>query len=124
MYPSVTDSLEARPVPGSLAQRLRGKRQQCFLRGPVPWPWLERAARLPGKALQVALALRYRAGIERAETITLSPGLLAGMGVDRFAKARALGALEVAGLIAVERRPGRSPTVTIIDLPDRAAGAS
>ena len=118
----MTDPRGERPVPGSVAQRLRGKRQQRFLRGPIPWPWLEAAARLPGKALPVALALRYRAGLERKDSVTLPAGLLTAMGVDRFAKARALAALERAGLIKVERRPGRGPVVTLVEAPDGNEG--
>src|SRR4051794_22499214 len=35
---------------------------QPFLKGPIPWAWWAAACRLPGQALQVASAIRYRAG--------------------------------------------------------------
>jgi hypothetical protein len=35
----------------------RFRRGQKFLRGPIPWDWLSVASRLPGKALQVGLAI-------------------------------------------------------------------
>jgi hypothetical protein len=36
---------------------LSSKRTDRFLKGPVPMPWLATAARLPGKALAVGIAL-------------------------------------------------------------------
>jgi len=41
--------------------------------------------------------------------------LVAQLAVDRHAKARALRALEVAGLISVQRKSGRSPVVAILE---------
>jgi hypothetical protein len=80
----------------------------------VPLLWLQHAARLPGKALQVGIALWFRRGIEGNVSIKLSNALLRVFGVDRHAKGRALRQLESHGLIAVSRRPGSSPAVTIL----------
>jgi DNA-binding MarR family transcriptional regulator len=55
---------------------------------------------LPGKALQVALAIRYRCAVERTRTVKLASALLRKFGLERDAKARALRQLEAAGLIA------------------------
>jgi len=40
---------------------------------------------------------------------------LSAFGVDRDAKRRGLAALEAAGLVTVERKPGRNPIVTIVE---------
>jgi hypothetical protein len=80
----------------------------------VPLPWLESAARLPGKSLHAGVALWYAAGLARSPTIALSNVAGNKFGLDRNAKYRALGWLEGAGLIRVERKLGRSPVVTIL----------
>ena len=87
-----------------------------FLKGPIPLKWLVRAARLPGRALHVGNAVWYLAGLTRSGTVKLSNSVLELFGVDRYAKARALEALEQAGLVSVQRQCGKHPTVTIEDV--------
>jgi DNA-binding MarR family transcriptional regulator len=84
-----------------------------FLKGPIPWNWLLGAAKLPGKALHVAITIWFLAGIKRDETINLSLKILGDMGVKRNAAYRGLTALEEAGLVSVSRHRGRCPVVTI-----------
>src|SRR5688500_5688721 len=86
-----------------------------FLKGPVPWDWLGRAASQPGRALRGAIAVWGAAGITRARTVSRQPSVLRSLGVSRYAGYRALAALEGAGLLEVQRHPGRSPVVTILD---------
>ena len=95
----------------------RPKQGERFLRGPIPLPWLSRAARLPGKALHVAIAVYYLAGLKRRRTVALSGKVSAELGVDRHSKYRALKWLEEAGLVRVKRHPGRNPLVTILEVP-------
>lgn len=87
---------------------------QRFLKGPIPMVWLNRAGLLPGKALHVGIVLWHLAGLKKAPTVALSTKLLADMGVARTTGYRALTALEQAGLVAVQRHPGRSPRVTLL----------
>jgi hypothetical protein len=114
------------PVPGIQERRivtattakLTQQRSDRYLRGPVPLAWLQAAARLPGQALQVGLALWFLVGVTKSATVSLTTVKLAGFGVDRSAKRRALTALAGAGLIALDQAPGRNPVVTVItDLP-------
>jgi|RhiMetdeSRZDD1v2_1073273.scaffolds.fasta_scaffold814160_3 hypothetical protein len=84
-------------------------------RGPVPLMWLLTAARLPGRALHVAIALWYAAQVSREPSVHLSNTLCERFGLDRNAKYRGLDLLEATGLVSVERKRGRSPTVTILD---------
>ena len=53
----------------------RHNRGERFLKGPIPWRWLEVAARLPGRALAVALVLWHLIGLREAAagTVRLSP---------------------------------------------------
>ena len=92
----------------------RHMRGEQFLCGPIPLDWLKRAARLPGKALQVSLAAWFRAFLKRTDTVLLTNKLVKGFGVSRHSKARALRALEAAGLMAVHRTPRENPTVKLL----------
>lgn len=82
-----------------------------FLKGPVSWPWLQRAMALPGRAVHVGLHLWLMAGVLNSKVVTIN---LSRLSVDRSAASRGLVALEAAGLVAVQRRPGRKPLVTIL----------
>jgi hypothetical protein len=81
----------------------------------IPLEWANTAGCLPGKALHVALAIWRQAALKRSVTIPLPNGALAGYGVKKQAKRVALLALERAGLIQVEWKPGCNPIVTIIE---------
>ena len=86
-----------------------------FLKGPIPLAWLEVAALLPGKSLHAGVALWYAAGRAKSASVPLSNIASQHFGLDRNAKYRALVWLEEAGLIAVERKLGRAPVVTLLD---------
>jgi hypothetical protein len=92
---------------------------EAFLKGPIPLSWLEQAAQLPGKSLHAAVALWYAAGLARSRSVALSNRSGRRFGLDRNAKYRALGWLEKASLITVERRLGSSPLVTLLSPPSR-----
>jgi hypothetical protein len=85
-----------------------------FLAGPVPWAWVEAAAKLPGKALHVGLALWRLRGITKAWTVKLNLSAI-DLVPDRSTASRALSALERAGLVVVDRSDGRASVVTIVD---------
>lgn len=106
--PGIARSLSDLPI-----QEEHPGRKRRFIRGPIPADWIERAARLPGKALHVALMIRYLDGFEQTGTVKLRPSVRDAYGIDRFSCARALGHLETAGLITVRRKRGASPLVTI-----------
>lgn len=91
-----------------------GMRRALYVRGPLPWVWLTTCACLPGRALQVALALWFEAGLRKSHTVQLRPKHLRALGTDRHAVRRALLAMEGAGLVTVTRAPGRAHVVTIL----------
>jgi hypothetical protein len=87
-----------------------------FLRGPVPWGWLDRAGRQPGKALAVALVLWKEAGCLNRRVVRLCLNGLLPMGLNKQSARRGLRNLEAAGLVEVRRRPGRGLEVTLLDV--------
>lgn len=109
---------------GRPATRTHVRREGLFVRGPVPWTWMAAAARLPGRALHVAMALRLLAGMRQGGPVSLSGARLRELGVGRHAGYRALCSLEQAGLVAVVRRRGRQPVVTICELASGLQGAT
>lgn len=85
-----------------------------FLKGPVPWHWISRAAALDGRALEVGLCLWRLFGATKSKTVRLSNHEVAALGVDRHAKSRALKALAKAGLVQISFARGKSVEVTIL----------
>lgn len=84
-----------------------------FLKGPIPLQDIAAASRLPGRALAVFLAIHHRVALTRNPEVTLPKRLLAELGVTKDAKARALHALEAAGIVRVERQRGRAPKIRL-----------
>ena len=95
----------------------RRPRYRSYLKGPVPWGWVQAATRLGGKALAVGVAIWRQSGMKNTPRVKLSLSTL-DMGFDRSSASRALVALERAGLVAVVRAPGCSPLITLIDIED------
>ena len=86
-----------------------------FIKGPIPLDWLTSSARLPGRTLEVATAIRYLSGMQKSLTVKLSNKLMREFGVSRNAKQRAIKQMQDAGLIKVLQARGRSPIVTIVE---------
>jgi hypothetical protein len=111
---------------GPAAKPPRHRAGEPFLKGPIPWTWLAAAAGLPGKALAVGLVVWREAGCRGVRTVPLRLGAVARLGMHPDTAKRGLRALERAGLVAVRRRPGRCPDVTIreadLDAPGVVAG--
>jgi len=92
-------------------------------RGPVrpfivatPLEWETKAARLPGKALHVARALWYLSGLRKTtDGIKMQARVLSVFGVSHQSYNRCLKRMETAGLVRVERSPGQTSVVSILD---------
>ncbi len=89
------------------------KSKQRFVKGPIPLPWLNQAAQLPGKTLHVGMAIWYVRGLKKVDTFSITKKTATVFGLTRQALARGLNQLEHAGLISVESYPGRSKVVTL-----------
>jgi hypothetical protein len=76
--------------------------------------WIAAAVGAGGKALAVGMALFYQHGMHPDAPVVLSRTLLAKFGVGRKAGYSGLAALEQAGLVSVERQPGKAARVTIL----------
>ena len=130
----MTEPLDLRRLQFNPTDRFVPKRRQTvprpgtmkgpFLKGPISWTWLSAAARLPGRALHVALSIRLLTGIKKSSRIALSVSKLLLLGVSRHAAYRGLTALEAEGLVSVDRHRGRKPMVTVIEIESDSAPVS
>ncbi len=84
-----------------------------FLKGPISMDWLGAAGHLPGKALQVGIAVHWLAGMNAGKPFKLTAKALGMMGVSSDAARDGLNRLESANLIEVQRMPGQRPTVAL-----------
>lgn len=87
-----------------------------FLKGPIPMEWLCEVAMLPGKALNVALAIHWLYGMNGSKPVKLTAKALKFLSVSEDACSDGLKRLENAGLITVIRQPGQRPIVDIRQL--------
>ena len=81
----------------------------------IPFGWIQHATALPGKTVQVALALCFLRGVKQSLTFKVTQEALSLSNCSRQAYYKALINLEKAGLIEVERPPGQHATVTLIN---------
>jgi hypothetical protein len=95
-----------------IAPRKIQKRRKQFIM--MPWLWLEKLQGAHGQTYRVALILLYLHWKGRGAPIKLANGMLQIDGVPRTTKKRALVDLERRGLIAVDRRPRRTPIVSAL----------
>lgn len=97
-------------------QYVEHSQTEPFLKGPIPLGWLSIAASLPGKALNVALAIRWLVGMASTTEIRISRKALDCFSVSDDAYRDGLDRLEGAGLINVKRQAGRRPLVTVLPI--------
>lgn len=90
------------------------KEGDLFIKGPLPMGWLSKAAKLPGKAIQVALALWWLAGMKPQQKVKVTQQALKLLNVSNDAYRDALPRLEGIGLIKVSRAPGQRAMVEIV----------
>jgi hypothetical protein len=95
----------------AVPQKIQKRRQQFVM---VPWRWIDRLATTSSaNTYRVALHLLHQHWKNNSRPFLLPNGLLVMEGVTRHSKWRALTKLERLGLISVEKRPDRSPRVTV-----------
>jgi hypothetical protein len=82
----------------------------------LPLAWIARADQLPGRARSVGLCLWYIAGLSRSQTVSFRLRLMSQFGVSPKAARRGLRALEKAGLVSINQKPGCNPLVTLRDV--------
>jgi hypothetical protein len=91
------------------------RRRTPFVVLPLSWAAKASAATNCQKAM-VWMWLAHRVRKTRTTTVTIPNRALAKCGISRRVKSLALRQLERAGLITVERRPRKTPVVTVLRL--------
>lgn len=107
------DEIAEVEVKTGLVRQSRIRRGERFLKGPISMPDIATAARLPGQALAVFLAVHHQTALTKKSLVTLPATLLGELGISRDAKARALRVLEGAGLVTVARTKGRNARIQL-----------
>ena len=105
--------------------RKRRRQYESYIRGPLPSGWFKKAESISGAALTVGLMLWKKAYFEKcwgfdgqskeSEEMILTDRELKEWGTSRAARDRVLKKMHDMGLIRVQRHPGRSPRIQIID---------
>lgn len=117
MSPYISDSkipvrrLRLNPAGGGL---VAAPNKPKFLKGPIRLDWLTAASALPGKSLNVALALCWLDGMAGRKPFKLTKAALDALNVAKDAASDGLARLEQRGLVQVERRAGRRPVITLL----------
>ena len=97
------------------ASKARQREANLFVK--VPLKWANAASRaIRSHQCFVLIWILYLAWKAKRPTFVLSNAALVRYGVSRETKRRALAKLQAAGLIAVERLPGRATIVTLLYL--------
>ena len=94
----------------------KSRSTELFLKGPIPLVWLSRAALLPGKTLNVALAICWLSGMSKNRAVKVTRQALQHFHVSRDAYLDALKRMEEVGLITVQRSSGRTAIVEILNI--------
>ena len=117
---TLTIEAKTRPRAARPPRHIHGR----FLRGPIAWEWLMTAARLPGRALHVAIVIWDL--VWRTDSMSVHLSLTAAakeLVCDRSSASRALAALAVAGLVETKHVSGRKVQVTVLNAPTNAPEA-
>lgn len=85
-----------------------------FLKGPVPLDWLTAVTQLPGKAINVGIALWWIAGMSKTGELKLTRQAQLAFNISKDAERDGLRRLQQAGLIELTARPGQRHTVRIV----------
>lgn len=97
-----------------LKERKQEKRAGRFVKGPLPWPWVTAAAQCHPRAIEILLAVKMLSDTSGQQEVALSTELLADLGINKDMKSRVVAALENAGIIRVDHKPGRLLRVSLL----------
>jgi hypothetical protein len=94
----------------------RPQGKEKFLKGPIPWWWLERLAEVGGrsKTFIVGIGIWQVAEMRKSNEFKMQPGIYKDLGVSSSSFHRALRLLKQGGLIDYSVRSGRSPNIEIL----------
>jgi hypothetical protein len=95
------------------AKKLRSSAK--FIKGPIPFSWLQSASQSFGSGANVGIAIWFLVGVRKSRTVKISKEAIDLSGCTRQTFYKTLQQLEQIGLIAVRRKFGQRPTITILD---------
>lgn len=95
------------PVPASPASKL-------FIKGPIPFHWLQRANALGGSTGIVAMGLWLYVGLNQSKHFKIDSKLDTFTGITRQSRQHALDKLQRADLIRYQNHHGSYPTVQVL----------
>lgn len=103
--------------PPKKSSRKNPKQTNPFVRGPIPLAWIARAANIPRcNALTVGIVLWWLAGMRSEKvSLVLCVNRCEPFGLGRKAVERGLRDLENAGLVRVDRKPGKCARVDLLE---------
>ena len=107
-----TEELKPSSVP-----KPQSKTTRLFLKGPIPFTWLQKANSLGGSTGIVATGLWFYVGINSSKYFKVDSKLDKFTGVTRQTRQHALQKLEIAGLVKISNPKGSYPYVEILDTP-------
>lgn len=85
-----------------------------YLRGPIPWAWLQKASLEGHSALFTGLAIWHLRALNKSTTFKASLGQLRKWtGLSEKSTRHGLHRLEQAQLVSVDRANGQSPNITL-----------
>ena len=108
---SVTDKTLVK-APSNSASQVGAR---LFIKGPIPLEWLSAVARLPGKCINVAMAIQWLMGMSRGKPVKLTTRALRSLNVSDDTTSDCLRRMEQAGLIDVTRQSGQRPVICVRD---------
>jgi len=88
--------------------------KNLFVKGPIPLDWLKEVAILPGKSLNVAMAIQWLEGMSGGKPVKLTKKAEASFNVSSDTSRECLNRLEEAGLIRLTRSPGKRPLIQVV----------
>lgn len=104
------------PNPVRPAPKLRPYR--LFIKGPIPFDWLQRANGIGGSTGIVAVALWFYSGLHSSKRFRIDSRLDALCCLTRQTRDHILKRLEYRGLVKLFPKRGAYPTVEILDQPE------
>ena len=88
--------------------------KNLFVKGPISLDWLAEVSLLPGKCLNVAMAIQWLAGMSGGRPVKLTKRAEASFNVSSDTSRECLNRLEAAGLIQLTRSPGKRPLIDVV----------
>jgi hypothetical protein len=107
MKPARPELTEPPPKPKLSSDRLA-------LLGPINWKGIETVSLLGGAVLAVWLLIHLRTRLSGDRWVSVPGAMLTRMGVNRYAKSRAITALQRTGLIITRYEPGKTALVALV----------